>query len=47
MVRRFYEKAAEATALIQQQPESPEIFDAPYQGMQSENGGVRFSRPRR
>jgi len=23
-----------------QQPESPEIFDEPYQGMQSENGGV-------
>ena len=34
---RFYEKAGEATALIQQKPE---IFDEPYQGMQSENGGV-------
>merc|ERR1712216_793726 len=29
-----------ATALLQQQPEAPEIFDTPYQGMQSENGGV-------
>merc|ERR1712137_1450648 len=35
-----YAKAAEATALIQQQPEAPEIFDSPYKGMQSENGGV-------
>merc|ERR1712085_166211 len=30
-------KAGDATALIQQQPE---IFDSPYKGMQSENGGV-------
>merc|ERR1719271_779289 len=34
---REKEKAGEATALIQQKPE---IFDEPYQGMQSENGGV-------
>jgi len=40
VLKEFYEKAAEATSLIQQQPESPEIFDAPYKGMQSENGGV-------
>merc|ERR1719224_126037 len=40
VLKEFYEKAAEATSLIQQQPESPEIFDAPYQGLQSENGGV-------
>ena len=40
VLKEFYEKAAEATSLIQQQPESPEVFDAPYQGMQSENGGV-------
>merc|ERR1719359_1808481 len=33
------EKAAEATSLIQEQPESPAIFDSPYQGMQAENGG--------
>ena len=35
--QEFYAKAAEATSLLQQQPE---IFDAPYKGMQSENGGV-------
>merc|ERR1711918_114710 len=40
VLKEFYAKAGEATSLIQQQPESPEIFDAPYQGMQSENGGV-------
>merc|ERR550537_82707 len=40
VLKEFYEKAGEATALVQQQPESPEIFDAPYTGMQSENGGV-------
>merc|ERR1719478_1940437 len=28
VLKEFYEKAAEATSLIQQQPESPEIFDA-------------------
>merc|ERR1719214_58459 len=33
-------KAAEATALIQQQPEAPEIFDEPYKGMQGASGGV-------
>merc|ERR1719262_1007775 len=37
VLKEFYEKAGEATALIQ---EKPEIFDEPYQGMQSENGGV-------
>merc|ERR1719269_330954 len=37
VLKEFYEKAAEATSLIQ---EEPEIFDAPYKGMQSENGGV-------
>jgi cell division septum initiation protein DivIVA len=36
VLKEFYEKAGEATALIQK----PEIFDEPYQGMQSENGGV-------
>merc|ERR1711957_712382 len=40
VLREFYAKAGDATALLQQQPESPEIFDAPYKGMQSENGGV-------
>merc|ERR1711935_28022 len=33
-------KAGDATALLQQQPESPEIFDKSYKGMQSENGGI-------
>jgi cell division septum initiation protein DivIVA len=40
VLKEFYEKAGEATALVQQQPEAPEIFDKPYQGMQAENGGV-------
>jgi len=40
VLREFYDKAAEATALLQQQPEAPEIFDSPYKGMQAENGGV-------
>merc|ERR1711937_392388 len=41
-LKEFYSKAGEATALLQQrqQPVAPEIFDAPYKGMQSENGGV-------
>jgi len=39
VLKEFYAKAGEATALLQQ-PEAPEIFDAPYKGMQSENGGV-------
>merc|ERR1719240_1687690 len=40
VLKEFYAKAGEATALLQQQPEAPEIFDRPYKGMQSENGGV-------
>merc|ERR1712194_384308 len=40
VLREFYAKAGEATALLQQQPVAPEIFDAPYKGMQAENGGV-------
>merc|ERR1719510_1726225 len=36
VLKEFYVKAGEATALLQQ----PEIFDSPYKGMQSENGGV-------
>jgi len=36
VLKEFYAKAGEATALLQQ----PEIFDSPYKGMQSENGGV-------
>merc|ERR1740129_1132072 len=38
VLKEFYAKAGDATALIQQPP--PAIFDSPYQGMQSENGGV-------
>merc|ERR1719399_1638046 len=39
VLKEFYEKAGEATSLIQKKQE-PEIFDAPYTGMQSENGGI-------
>jgi len=37
VLKEFYAKAGEATALIQGEPE---IFDSEYKGMQSENGGV-------
>merc|ERR1719265_2500737 len=37
VLKEFYAKAGEATALIQRQPES---FDAPYKGMGAESGGV-------
>merc|ERR1712039_285663 len=40
VLKEFYAKAGDATALLQQQPVAPEIFDSPYKGMQSENGGV-------
>jgi len=40
ILREFYEKAGDATALMQQQPVAPAIFDSPYKGMQAENGGV-------
>merc|ERR1719454_2773775 len=40
VLKEFYAKAAEATALLQQQPAAPEIFDSPYKGMQGESGGV-------
>jgi len=40
ILAEFYEKANDATALVQQQPEAPATFDKPYKGMQSENGGV-------
>merc|ERR1719271_1383110 len=36
VLKDFYAKAAEATSFVQE----PEIFDEPYKGMQSENGGV-------
>merc|ERR1719359_1725034 len=37
VLKEFYAKAGDATALLQAEPE---IFDSPYKGMQSENGGV-------
>merc|ERR1719265_3000795 len=40
VLREFYAKAAEATALLQQQPTPPPIFDTPYTGMQGMKGGV-------
>jgi len=40
VLQEFYAKSGQATALLQQQPEAPEIFGSPYKGMQSENGGV-------
>jgi len=36
VLKEFYEKAGQATALVQQ----PEIFDSPYKGMGAESGGV-------
>merc|ERR1719163_2118653 len=44
VLREFYAKSAEATALVQHSASSrqtpPAIFDSPYTGMQAENGGV-------
>merc|ERR1712113_856783 len=40
VLKEFYAKAGDATALLQQQPAAPAIFDSPYKGMQAENGGV-------
>jgi hypothetical protein len=40
ILKEFYAKSAEATALVQQKQEPPAIFDSPYKGMQAENGGV-------
>jgi hypothetical protein len=37
VLKEFYAKAAESTALVQQEPA---IFDSPYTGMHAENGGV-------
>merc|ERR1740138_1013909 len=39
VLKEFYAKAAEATALVQREAE-PAIFDSPYKGMGSESGGV-------
>lgn len=40
VLKEFYAKAGQATALVQEQPVAPEIFDGAYQGMQGEGGGV-------
>jgi len=40
ILKDFYEKAGDATALTQQQPVAPEVFDKPYKGMGGESGGV-------
>merc|ERR1719343_179749 len=40
VLKEFYAKAGDATALMQQQPVAPEIFDSPYKGMQGKAGGV-------
>jgi len=40
VLKEFYAKAGQATALVQEPADAPEIFDAPYKGMQSENGGI-------
>merc|ERR1719272_2655769 len=42
VLKEFYAKAAEATALAQQSPgaDAPESFDEPYQGNQAGGGGV-------
>jgi hypothetical protein len=37
VLKEFYAKASEATALVQKQPD---VFDSPYKGMGSESGGV-------
>ena len=39
VLKEFYAKAAEATALVQTKAE-PEIFDKAYKGMGGESGGV-------
>merc|ERR1712129_119169 len=40
VLKEFYAMAGDAIALLQQQPEAPEIFNSPYTGMQSEDDGV-------
>lgn len=42
VLKEFYEKAGQATALLQTntQSDQPAIFDAPYKGMGGESGGV-------
>jgi len=40
VLKEFYDKAAEATALVQKDHKEPEIFDKPYTGLGGEAGGV-------
>jgi hypothetical protein len=40
VLNEFYEKAGEATALVQEHQEPPATFDEPYKGMGGESGGV-------
>merc|ERR1719428_2825429 len=42
VLKDFYAKAGEATALAQQSPgeDAPESFDEPFKGQQAEGGGV-------
>merc|ERR1719305_2243600 len=40
VLKEFYDKASTATSLVQTEKKQPEVFDAPYQGMQSNAGGV-------
>jgi hypothetical protein len=40
VLREFYEKAGKATAMVQQQPEAPPIFDKSYKGMGGSSTGV-------
>merc|ERR1719497_249885 len=42
VLRDFYAKAAQATALVQQTPgeDAPETFSSPYKGMGAESGGI-------
>merc|ERR1719359_537258 len=40
VLKEFYAKAAEATALVQKGHQEPEIFDKPYTGMGGDAGGV-------
>merc|ERR1719160_1293371 len=42
MIKDFYAKAAESTALVQQTPseDQPESFNTPYKGNQAQGGGV-------
>merc|ERR1719375_552654 len=40
VLNEFYEKAGEATSLVQEGQEPPATFDEPYKGMGGESGGV-------